>query len=59
VYVWGKSTLIHAVVHPSEAIGIGPGACSREKKSASIEPPEQISAAASRIDAIRQISEKK
>ena len=44
---------------PSEAIKIGPMVCSRETKSASIEPPEQISAAAHGTDAIRQISEKK
>jgi hypothetical protein len=44
---------------PSEAIKIGHGACSRETKSASIEPPEQILAADSMTDAIRQISEKK
>jgi hypothetical protein len=43
----------------SESIKIGPVLCSREQKSASIEPPEQISAAAHRTDAIRQISEKK
>ena len=57
--IQGKPALIHAVMDPSEAIGIGPGACSRETKSASIEPPEQISAAAHGTDAIRQISEKK
>jgi hypothetical protein len=44
---------------PSEAIKIGPVMCSREQKSASIEPPEQISAAAHRTVVIRQISEKK
>jgi hypothetical protein len=44
---------------PSEAIKIGPVLCSREQKSASIEPPEQILAAAHRTDAIRKISEKK
>ena len=38
-----KTALIHVVMDPSEAIKIGPGACSRETKSASIEPPEQIS----------------
>jgi DNA-directed RNA polymerase beta subunit len=31
---------------------VGPGACSRETKSASIEPPEQISAADTGTDAI-------
>jgi hypothetical protein len=44
---------------PSEAIKIGPVLYSREQKSASIEPPEQISSAAHRTVAIRQISEKK
>jgi hypothetical protein len=44
---------------PFEAIKTGLGACSREQKSASIEPPEQIPAADSSTDAIRQISEKK
>jgi hypothetical protein len=44
---------------PSEAIKIGPVLCSRELKSASIEPLEQIPAATHGTDAIRQISEKK
>ena len=57
--IQGKPTLIHAVMDLSEAIGIGRGSCSRETKSASIEPPEQISAVAYPTDVIRQISEKK
>jgi hypothetical protein len=44
---------------PSEAIKTIPMLCSRETKSASIEPPEQIPVAAYGTDAIRQISEKK
>ena len=55
----GKPVLIQVVLDPSEAIEIGPMVCSRDLKSASIEPPEQIAAAAHRCDAIRQISEKK
>jgi hypothetical protein len=57
----GKPTIINAIMYTSEAIGIGAGACSREKKSVSIivEPPKQIPAAAARSDAIRPISEKK
>jgi hypothetical protein len=57
--IQGKPALIHAVMDPSEAIGIGRGAYSREKILAPIEPPEQISAAAYPADAIRQILEKK
>ena len=55
----GTPALIHAVMDTSEAIKIGAGECSRGGKSASIEPHEKISAAGSRSDAIRQISEKK
>jgi hypothetical protein len=39
------AVLIHVVMDPAEAVKIGPGACSRETKSASMEPPKQISAA--------------
>jgi hypothetical protein len=44
---------------PSEVIKIGAGACPRREKSASIEPPEKISAVGSSSDAVRQISKKK
>ena len=55
----GKPALIQVVLDPSEAIEIGPMVCSRDLKSASIGPPERISAADHRSDAIRQISENK
>jgi hypothetical protein len=53
--IQGKLALILVVMDPSEAIGIGPRACLENKIS--IEPLEQIPAAAVRSDAMQHISE--